>query len=82
MNDFATAIEKFLSTELAGAPELVEVQRDTDLLAADLIDSLGIMELVKFLEARFGIAVADEDLVPENFRSIDAITAFVARKTD
>ncbi len=53
---------------------------DEDLLAADLIDSLGITELVGFLEGEFGIKVDDEDLTPENFRSVDAIVAFVARK--
>jgi acyl carrier protein len=73
-------IEEFVLAEICGDLGDGEVGRSTDLLAADLIDSLGIMELVKFLEGRFGIAVLDEDLVPDNFRSIDAIAAFVARK--
>lgn len=80
MTDHATVIEEFIVTEITGELRPGEVSRDTDLLAAGLIDSLGIMELVKFLEGRFGIAVGDEDLEPDNFRSIDAIAAFVARK--
>jgi acyl carrier protein len=80
MNDRAAAIEGFVLDEIAVGLQPGEVDRGTDLLAAELIDSLGIMELVKFLESRFGIAVADEDLLPDNFRSIDAIDAFVARK--
>ena len=38
------------------------------------------MELVGFLEERFGVTVADEDLTPENFESVDSIDAFVTRK--
>jgi acyl carrier protein len=53
---------------------------DQDLLAADLIDSLGITELVTFLEARVGIKVGDDDLTAENFCSIDAIANFVTRR--
>jgi acyl carrier protein len=56
------------------------ISRDEDLLAADILDSLAIVELVSFLEAQFGIQVVDDDLVPENFRTIDEIVAFVGRK--
>jgi acyl carrier protein len=39
-----------------------------------------VMELVGFLEERYGISVGDEDLSPENFESVASIEAFVARK--
>jgi acyl carrier protein len=38
------------------------------------------MELVGFLEQRYGISVGDEDLTPENFESVERIEAFVERK--
>lgn len=50
------------------------------LLDAGLIDSTGILELVAFLEAEFGLAIADADIVPENLDSIERIDAFVATK--
>lgn len=54
---------------------------DTEsLLEAGLIDSTGILELVAFLEADFGLDVADADIVPENLDSIERIAAFVATK--
>lgn len=49
------------------------------LIDAGLIDSTGILELVAFLEERFNIEIADADLVPDNFDSIDRIVAYVAR---
>lgn len=79
MTDPAT-IETFITTELTGQVEPGKLAHDEDLLGAELIDSLGITELVGFLERQFGIAVADEDLVPDNFRSVDSIAAFVSRK--
>ncbi|MEO8654010.1 MAG: acyl carrier protein [Ramlibacter sp.] len=49
------------------------------LIDAGLIDSTGILELVAFLEERFKIEIADADLVPANFDSINAIVAYVER---
>jgi len=45
-----------------------------------LVDSTGILEVVMFLESKYGIKVADEELIPENLDSIDRIAAFVRRK--
>jgi acyl carrier protein len=56
------------------------IAHDEDLLANDVLDSLAIVELVSFLEAKFGISVSDDDLTPENFKTIDDIVAFVAAK--
>ena len=44
------------------------------------IDSTGMLELIAFLEQSFGIKVADEEMLPINLESIDAISAFVTRK--
>lgn len=50
------------------------------LLEAGIIDSTAIMDVVAFLERRFGIAVDDEDLVADNLDSIGRIARFVERK--
>lgn len=51
-----------------------------NLLESGIIDSLGILDLVSFLEQRFAIVVADEELTPDNFQSLDQLTIFVERK--
>ena len=53
---------------------------DESLLGAGLIDSTGILELVSYLEAEFGIVVQDEEIVPENLDSVGQITAYVDHK--
>ena len=50
------------------------------LLGNGILDSLGILEVVGFLEQRFQITIADDDLVPAHFQSIDTITAFVKQR--
>ena len=42
-------------------------------MASGILDSLGILQLVAFIEERFNVCVADEDVVYENFYSIGAI---------
>ena len=53
---------------------------DESLIEAGLIDSMGILELVAFLESRFGLQVADSEIVPANMDSIRAIAAYVQAK--
>jgi acyl carrier protein len=50
------------------------------LVKAGLIDSTAVLELVAFLELRYGIAVDDSELVSANMDSVDRIVAFVERK--
>ena len=76
----AAEVEKFIVEEIALGSGVDSVEHDEDLLAQDIIDSLGIVELVAFLESRYGIKVGDDDLVPENFQSVDRVVAFVAAK--
>jgi acyl carrier protein len=52
----------------------------TSFLDRGIIDSTGVLELVTFVEDEYGFSVDDEDMVPANFDSIDALVVFVGRK--
>lgn len=54
---------------------------DDQELFPDLIDSLGVLDLVQFIEERYGVTIPDDELLAENFRSIAAIADFVAAKS-
>ena len=77
MNDIRQDIRTFLEQDLSR--DLAGVDDTTSLLQAGVLDSLGVMQLVAFLQDRYGILIADDDLVPENLESVDAITGFVSR---
>jgi acyl carrier protein len=51
-----------------------------DLLESGILDSLGILDLVAFVEQNFGIVLSDDELLPENFQTIERLTAFVQSK--
>ena len=81
MNQDTTAsrIKSFLAQQF---PATKNVGNDAALLNNGLIDSLGILEVVTFLEKEFGITVADEDLLPENFGSVQNLSNFVQQKAN
>jgi acyl carrier protein len=61
-------------------PDPKALDSSTSFLESGIIDSTGVLELVTFVESEFGVAIADDELVPANFDSITAIARFVERK--
>ena len=57
-----------------------ELDEDASFLDSGIIDSTGVMELVDFLEDRFGITVEDSELTPDNLDSISRLSAYLAAK--
>ena len=55
---------------------------DDSFLGTGIVDSLGIAQLVAFLEQAFGITVGDDELVPANLDSVARVAAFVEAKLD
>jgi acyl carrier protein len=51
---------------------------DEDLLSSGILDSLGILQLVAFIEKTFGIRIPDEDVIFDNFQSVSAMTAYLS----
>ena len=74
----AVEVEQFIVREIA--PGVDSIDHGLDLLASEVIDSLGIVQLIAFLEEKYGIKVKDDDLDPENFRSVEEIASFVEQK--
>jgi acyl carrier protein len=56
------------------------LQDQESLIESGVFDSMGMLELVMFVESAFNIVVEDTDMTPENFESIDALSAFVESK--
>jgi acyl carrier protein len=57
-----------------------ELTDDVSLIESGYVDSTGMMEVILFHEASFGIHVEDDETLPENLESISRIARFVARK--
>jgi len=50
------------------------------LVESGIIDSMGVLELVTFIEAEFDLVLSDEDVVSENFDSIATISSFIEER--
>lgn len=72
-------LREFITTNYY-IPSDTKIDEVDSFLGRGILDSTGVLELVTFVENRFGISVADEELVPANFDSLEALAAFVERK--
>ena len=79
--DARAAIREFILDRLAPTSGRAEIGDDDDLIDSGVIDSLGIFQLVAFLEERFGIGIGDEEITPENFGTLTAIDQLVAARS-
>lgn len=78
MSDMRAKLLTFIRDELARGRG-VDVEEES-LVESGIIDSLGIMKLVDFIEKEFRVKVSDDDLVPENFETVDAIATLVGQR--
>ncbi|MCZ7593465.1 MAG: phosphopantetheine-binding protein [Hyphomicrobium sp.] len=81
-NDLKRSIREFIEMSFLFREGRVRLGDEESLLAAGLIDSTGILELVSYLESQFGIVVEDEEIVPENLDSVSRIAGYVAGKQE
>lgn len=79
---FAAEIREFIVSNFLFGQEGDGLADDQSFLESGVIDSTGLLELVSFVEQRYGISIADKELVPENLDSLRNISQFVARKLE
>jgi acyl carrier protein len=71
-----TVIGQFIARTLLDAPTHV-IDADDDLLTSGLVDSLGIMSLVFFLEQQYGVQIPPGDVTLEHFGTLRAIERYL-----
>lgn len=74
-------IRAFIAENFLFQDNADSVAGDESLLESGIFDSTAVLEMVRFLEEGFGLRIADSEVVPANFDSIDALVSFVNRKT-
>ena len=80
MANIETQIEEFFVQELMLADGKVKIDPNQSLIKEGILDSLGILRAISFLEDRFGISIEDGDIAPENFETINSMKAIVEAK--
>ena len=73
-------LEKALLADIAVGLDRSSLDPEEDLLEQGIIDSLGLMKLIAFMENNFGISIADDQIVPENFQSLNTMARLVEQQ--
>jgi len=71
------AIARFIAEEFLPDTQAQEIPEDLDLMHAGIVDSLGLLKIVAFLEEDLQVVIEPESMVPENLNSIRAILGLV-----
>jgi acyl carrier protein len=74
-------VREFLKDNFPLSADGVVLDREDSLIEVGVIDSTGVLELIGFIEERYEVEIADEEVLPENLDSIANITRFVDEKT-
>lgn len=77
MHDPKEIVKSYIDQELKDGTSEVEVKEEENLLANGIIDSLGVLKLVSFIEHKFNMQIPDEDVTVENFRSLKDIANYL-----
>lgn len=77
--DVRSRVRHYILENLLFSSDPDELPDEASLLDRGIIDSTGVLELVLFLEESFGLQVKASEMLPQNFDSVNAITAFVER---
>jgi len=78
--DAETIVKDFIENKYLYRKDEKSISNEESLLNSGLIDSMGIFELVSFLEKEFNMEVGDEEVIPENFETINSIVEMINTK--
>ena len=79
MDSNQAAIIKYIQENLLSKKGEIELSPEDDLLGSGLLDSMGVMRLVGFVEETFNIKIPAEDIVIDNFMDVKSITNYIER---
>ena len=80
METIEVKVRQFIADNILFSRNGYPYSDDTSFLEEGIIDSMGIMELVAFVDDNFGIKVEDEELVPDNFDSVSRVAGYIRLK--
>jgi acyl carrier protein len=81
MHEIERDVRRFIGENFILDGGVETLSGDASLTQHGVLDSMGVLELIMFLEERYGLKVPDEDALPENLDSVDRIVGYVQRRS-
>ena len=79
--DIETQIRNYVAQNLLFRDNGFGYADDASFLQEGIVDSVGVLELVLFVEQTFGVDVDDQDITPDNFDSVSKLANYIRRKS-
>ncbi len=80
MPDILKDVVEFIKENFIMGRSDAQIDPDESLIESGIMDSTGVLELVEYLEATYGIKIEDEELIPENLETVSNIVNFLKTK--
>ena len=77
--EIQTKLREFIVQQFPAAASK-EIGPHDSLIKHGIIDSLGVLEIVTFVEQQFAIVLSDDEMVSEHFESIASLAEFIQSK--
>jgi acyl carrier protein len=78
--DIVNVVEQYIVDEIMVGNQNAKIDPDASLISSGIVDSLALLRLISFLEERFGVTVEDDEVVPDNFETLNVIKALIESK--
>jgi acyl carrier protein len=73
-------VRKYVAQNLLFSDNGFEYDDDDSFLQEGIVDSVGVLELVLFVEETFGVNVNDQEITPDNFDSVNKLANYIRSK--
>jgi acyl carrier protein len=80
MDTITAQVRKYVMDNFLMGACAEELRDEDSFMGRHVIDSVGVLELISYLEQTFGIKIEDEDMVPDNLDSLNAVRRYLQRK--
>lgn len=80
MNTITEELRRFVEANFLFGRSNGRLSEDASFLANGIIDSTGMLELIAFLEQKYGCRLEDGEIIPDNLDSLGKLTSFLERK--
>lgn len=71
------SLVRYISDKLVGDRLSTTIDATTPLIDSGILDSMGLLQVVTFIEERTGIRIPDEAVIPDNFQSVESMERMV-----
>jgi acyl carrier protein len=79
MTEYSDKIKEFIITEVNPDLGLQSLDDDQPLIDSGIVDSLGVLRILAFLDEAFGIDLSGDEIKLQNFRTVRTICDLIAR---